>query len=76
MIGYRFKAFVLSFTFFGWILLAILTLGIGMLWLLPYMAIAIIIFYEKRLQDSGESYGTTVDTAKVEVIDENNNPIQ
>jgi len=32
--------------FFGWFLLCILTLGIGFLWLYPYMQVSFAKFYE------------------------------
>lgn len=38
MQGNRWRLFCLQFSFFGWMLLAMLTLGIGLLWLNPYMA--------------------------------------
>lgn len=44
MIGNRWKLFCLEFSFIGWSLLAILTFGIGMLFLIPYMQIATIAF--------------------------------
>ena len=44
MIGNRWKLFCLEFSFIGWSFLAIFTLGIGMLWLMPYMQIATIAF--------------------------------
>lgn len=46
MKGNRWKYFVLNLTFIGWILLAGLTLGIGTLWLVPYMQVAELCFYE------------------------------
>lgn len=35
--GYKFDLFVLALSFLGWALLCCLTLGIGFLWLAPYM---------------------------------------
>ena len=49
MKGNRLKIFLLSLSFIGWIILAAFTLGIGYLWLLPYMEIATICFYEHLL---------------------------
>lgn len=37
MKGYKWKFFLLGLSFIGWGLLSCLTLGIGLLWLLPYM---------------------------------------
>ena len=46
MDGFKWKKFCLGWRFFGWTLLAILTCGIGMLWLTPYMAAASAHFYD------------------------------
>jgi len=46
MYGYKWKLFCLGLRFFGWLLLSILTLGIGLLWLVPYMNISMAKFYE------------------------------
>jgi hypothetical protein len=34
-------------SFIGWAFLSILVLGIGLLWLIPYMQISYMCFYEK-----------------------------
>ena len=46
MDGHKFDLFVLQLTFIGWWLLCILTLGIGILWLKPYMSMATVEFYK------------------------------
>ncbi|GHV88197.1 membrane protein [Spirochaetia bacterium] len=46
MKGYKWKLFCLEFSFIGWALLGILTLGIGYFWLYPYMYMSIANFYE------------------------------
>ena len=46
MKGYKWDLFLLDFSFIGWALLAILTLGIGLLWLMPYIYAAEAGFYE------------------------------
>ena len=46
MRGHKWELFVLELTFIGWAILAILTLGIGLLWLEPYMSMTIAHFYE------------------------------
>jgi len=53
MKGHKWKLFCLFFRFFGWGLLCILTLGIGFLWLWPYMAAAHAAFYDdiKQLRE-------------------------
>ena len=46
MRGHKFDLFYLSLSFIGWGLLGILTLGIGYLWLTPYMSTTMASFYE------------------------------
>jgi uncharacterized membrane protein len=46
MIGHKGRLFVLGLTFIGWILLACLTVGIGFLWLYPYMRTAFSHFHQ------------------------------
>ncbi|MFT6908975.1 MAG: putative membrane protein [Oleiphilaceae bacterium] len=55
MQGYKWKAFLLSCRFIGWALLSILTLGIGLLWLLPYMGMSFAKFYEDIKQNYTET---------------------
>lgn len=45
MKGHKWELFVLELSFIGWGILAILTLGIGMLWLIPYMHTTMRIYY-------------------------------
>ncbi len=49
MNGQRKSYFGLELSFFGWVLLAMLTFGIGIIFLMPYMQISIAIFYEDRI---------------------------
>jgi uncharacterized membrane protein len=46
MYGYKWKYFCLGWRFFGWCLLSMLTLGIGLLWLLPYMQVSMAKFFD------------------------------
>ena len=46
MNGSKWKLFCLQFRFLGWALLCIPTLGIGFLWLMPYMMTSFAIFYD------------------------------
>ncbi|MFA5745097.1 MAG: DUF975 family protein [Candidatus Paceibacterota bacterium] len=46
MLGYKWKFFCLELRFIGWGLLSILTLGIGFLWLVPYMQVSVAKFYD------------------------------
>ena len=47
MKGHKFDLFWLLLSFIGWGFLAIFTLGIGFLWLYPYMCTAMASFYEE-----------------------------
>ncbi|MEA1987297.1 MAG: DUF975 family protein [Candidatus Marinimicrobia bacterium] len=46
MQGHKFELFCLQLRFVGWGMLAILTLGIGFLWLFPYMQVSYAKFYD------------------------------
>ena len=46
MDGYKWKYFCLGLRFIGWVLLCVLTLGIGFLWLSPYIQVSYAKFYE------------------------------
>lgn len=46
MHGNKWKLFCLQWRFFGWILLCVLSLGIGFLWLFPYMMTSVSCFYD------------------------------
>jgi len=52
MIGFKFQRFLLWFSFLGWFLLGIVTLGIAFLWVYPYYETAKANFY----QDLKEHY--------------------
>jgi uncharacterized membrane protein len=45
--GYKWKYFCLGLRFIGWALLCMLTLGIGFIWLIPYMQVSFAKFYEE-----------------------------
>lgn len=46
MKGHKFDLFYLYLSFIGWFLLCILTLGIGFLWLQPYVSTSVAAFYK------------------------------
>lgn len=56
MKGHKFDLFYLELSFIGWILLGILTLGIGYLWLLPYMQTSIAAFYDDLKTEAETGY--------------------
>ena len=53
MYGNKSKLFCLDLSFIGWWFLCILTLGIGLLWLSPYMLTSQTIFYEELRNEHG-----------------------
>lgn len=55
MPGYRWKLICLSLSFIGWAILCCFTLGIGNLFLTPYMAVADVVFYEEVLKAHGQT---------------------
>lgn len=59
MRGHKFDLFYLHLSFIGWMILSVITLGIGTLWLTPYMYTAQAAFYE----DVRSEYEMKVKTA-------------
>lgn len=55
MSGYKMKLFLLDLGFIGWAILCLLTLGIGFLFLGPYMQASRAGFYQSLKQERGES---------------------
>lgn len=53
MKGRKFDLFYLQLSFIGWILLSIITLGIGFIWLYPYMMTAQAAFYRDVKLENG-----------------------
>ena len=53
--GHRWEIFVLNISFIGWVLLSILTCGVGFLWSLPYYYMTLTNAYHALLQDALES---------------------
>lgn len=68
MKGHKFDLFWLYLSFIGWGLLCILTLGIGLLWLVPYMTEATAAFYNDI---SGKNAPVAVEAAPAAEIAEN-----
>ncbi len=64
MNGNKWKYLCLSFRFFGWGVLATLTLGIGFLWLIPYMATSNAAFYDDILASEKSSQATALGSGK------------
>ncbi len=51
MKGHKLDLFLLWLSFIGWVILAILTFGIGFLWLSPYMGTTTSHFYRYISKD-------------------------
>lgn len=47
MVGFKGDLFMLGLSFIGWAFLCLFTLGIGFLWLIPYMNTSFALFYRK-----------------------------
>lgn len=54
MRGHKWRLFCLELSFIGWYLLAILTFGIGLLWLIPYVTTSLAAFYNDLKAEQGE----------------------
>ncbi|MBU1424545.1 MAG: DUF975 family protein [Gammaproteobacteria bacterium] len=59
MYGNRWKLFCLGLRFIGWLLLCIPTLGIGFIWLAPYMAVSMAKFYDDLAHGTSASAPVT-----------------
>ncbi|MFD2445416.1 DUF975 family protein [Bacillus sp. CGMCC 1.16607] len=53
MNGYKWKYFLLNLSFIGWGILCIFTLGIGLLWLSPYVSTSVATFYNELIKPQG-----------------------
>lgn len=83
MKGNRFKFFKLQLSFIGWIFLGILTIGIGFLWINPYIQVTFANFYNSLLPEREpleknkliKNYYNTVSTTNTQNqnINQNNN---
>jgi len=59
MKGNKWRCFCLDFSFIGWMILSVLTLGVGFLWLNPYMHVAKAGFYRQIQQEWRETHGAS-----------------
>lgn len=51
MKGNKWKLFILYISFIGWAILSLLTLGIGFLWLRPYITLSMTNFYKEIISE-------------------------
>lgn len=65
MFGHRIKLLYLGFRFLGLALLCILTLGIGFLWLIPYVQVTMAEFYQDVKGIYAEEESIRLNTGKV-----------
>lgn len=63
MKGFKWKYFLMNLSFIGWIFIAIFTLGIGFLWLTPYISTANATFYNEFIAPRGNEEVKTADLA-------------
>lgn len=52
MNGHKWDYFVLQISFIGWYLLGFLTLGIGLIWVIPYASATYSNFYRHLIADA------------------------
>ncbi|MDR7073445.1 DUF975 family protein [Fictibacillus barbaricus] len=50
MHGYKWKFFVLQLSFIGWVILGLITVGIGFIWIYPYMSATYASFYNALVE--------------------------
>lgn len=55
MEGHKMQLFLLYLSFIGWAILTLLTFGIGLLWLYPYMNVSLAAFYENVKAESNNA---------------------
>ena len=60
MQGHKMQLFLLDLSFIGWGILCILTLGMGIFWLAPYMWTSHAVFYEELKQKGVEQPNATL----------------
>lgn len=51
MYGHRWRLFCIGMSFFGWVILAMLSFGVGMIWLTPYMNATHAAFYKDLISE-------------------------
>lgn len=58
MDGHKWKLFELEISFLGWWLLGILSIGIGFLWIIPYVSMTQAVFYRQLIQVKSTKFTT------------------
>ncbi len=67
MQGHKWAWFWLPITFIGWFFLGALSFGIGFLWIMPYLQVALVVFYE--------DLAGNISSQPIETQPEDNGPI-
>lgn len=68
MDGHKMDFFLLSLSFIGWFLLSILTLYIGLIWLIPYMRVTLAHFHREISKDEVEDTGNL--STELDILDD------
>jgi uncharacterized membrane protein len=76
MQGKKFKLFCLHLSFIGWAILSCFTLGIGFIFLLPYMQASSVAFYEDAYNEYRVANGEIIDTETEDNIQETETQIE
>ena len=60
MMGHKMEYFILGLSFIGWILLGYITIGIAMIWVVPYIYITMALYYDElRKLNGGADFTST-----------------
>ncbi len=79
MEGHKWQLFCLQISFIGWILLSILTLGILLLWINPFIDVAMAEFYNKLKNPNEEvviAEAKDVENPTLDTVEQENNEIE
>ena len=72
MNGKKAKLFCLDLSFIGWIILSVFTLGVGFIFLLPYISASHIAFYENAYIEYQAETGNIVEVDAANSNDDGN----
>lgn len=65
MKGHKWDLFILQLSFLGWFLLGVITCGILLLWISPYISTTIANFYDGLLQQEQKATGAAIASEKI-----------
>ena len=68
MKGHKWELFCLDFSFIGWLLLVLLTAGIGSLFLTPYIEAAYAAFYRDKIAPKSVVYTETYTPPQIDAV--------